>query len=211
MKQQIEDLKGKTFGLLTVKSFAGRWDERRHWECLCSCGKTLVCRENNLKTGGSKSCGCSRGAKLIKRNTKHNCSVRGKRSSAYRSWVAMKVRTSNANCTGAHNYVGRGIQMDPAWGDFKAFHADMGEPPSGYSLDRIDTNRGYNKNNCRWADRRTQNNNRRDNVQVQWKGKKWTVTALAEHVRMDRRLLYQRLYLGWTPERATSTPNQARK
>jgi hypothetical protein len=207
----IESLIGKKFGIVEVKFFAGTAHSKSIWGCECDCGKIFICRGNNLKSGGTKSCGCVRLNTLIKRNTKHGKSKKekGSRSSVYGSWVAMKTRVTNPNATGSINYFYRGITMDSKWHSFDEFYKDMGEPPSPkHSLDRIDVNQGYSAQNCRWADRVTQNNNRRDNVKVEWSGKTWNITDLAKAIGMNRRLLFQRIYLGWTVERAVSQPKQ---
>lgn len=72
----------------------------------------------------------------------------------------MVQRTSNPRHKDWPNYGGRGIDLDPRWRDFGQFFADMGVRPEGMTLDRIDNDRGYWPENCRWADRSTQNRNK---------------------------------------------------
>jgi hypothetical protein len=75
----------------------------------------------------------------------------------------MKTRCRNEKQNSAYRYVNRGITIDPLWEHFPQFFADMGERPSGHSLDRINNDLGYSKDNCRWATQQTQCNNKRSN------------------------------------------------
>lgn len=80
---------------------------------------------------------------------------------AYAAWQRMKSRCDNPNLPNYEDYGGRGLSYDTAWVRFEAFHKDMGKCPKGLSLDRIDNDKGYYKENCRWATRTQQNNNQR--------------------------------------------------
>ena len=78
----------------------------------------------------------------------------------YGSWMAMKQRCYNKKDKMYQSYGGRGIEVCLEWHDFVAFYEDMGDRPEGYELDRVDNNKGYSKNNCRWVDRATNMRNR---------------------------------------------------
>jgi hypothetical protein len=80
---------------------------------------------------------------------------------AYEAWVGMRKRVKHplANKNNGTSYVG--LSIDPRWDEFETFLSDMGEPPEGYSIDRIDGTKGYLKENCRWASNSTQVRNRR--------------------------------------------------
>lgn len=79
----------------------------------------------------------------------------------YYSWTSMKSRCNNENDPSYEYYGGRGITVCEEWGDFIKFYGDMGTRPEGTSIDRIDVDKGYYKDNCRWADMSQQNSNKR--------------------------------------------------
>lgn len=127
------------------------------------------------------------------------------------SWQAMKIRCNNPNVDGYYRYGGRGITYDPKWETYEGFFEDMGERPEGTTLDRIDNNGNYNKNNCRWATPYEQMNNIRTNRHLTYKGKTMTLSQWAREYNMYPRTFAQRLNIGWDLEKALITPVRSMK
>ena len=145
MHPNTEDLRGKKFGKLSPIEYLGA----SKWGCKCDCGKLCNALAANMKRGMTKSCGCGW--------RKHGMHA----TPTYKSWQSMKYRCDSTTHPKAKLYSLRGITYDPRWAKFAAFFKDMGECPTGLTLDRIDGSKGYTKNNCRWATYSTQNSNRR--------------------------------------------------
>lgn len=162
------NLNGQKFGRLTVLELAGMKGGGSLWRCRCDCGQEKIVEGYNLKNGNSQSCGCLRreiasrnGKKVGPKRLRHGHAKRIQRSSTYKSWDAMRQRCSNPKLPFFKNYGGRGIRVCERWMKFENFVADIGERPAGLTLDRINNDGNYEPGNCKWSNRKEQNNNQR--------------------------------------------------
>lgn len=197
------DLTNKRFGRLIVIRIADN-NKFRHicWLCLCDCGKEKVIRGCNLKSGDTKSCGCLQ----IDISTKHGYAVRGKESGIYHSWEGIIQRCTNPNNSAYHRYGGRGITVCDRWRKFENFLEDMGEKPTDKTIDRIKNDKGYFKENCRWATREEQNRNKRSNRLIIHDGRTQCLIAWAEEIGVNKNTILNRLRRGWSIDEALTTP-----
>lgn len=129
----------------------------------------------------------------------------------WEAWAAMRKRCNCKTHRFYKDYGMRGILHDPRWDQFEEFLKDMGEAPIKNSLDRIDNDLGYSKDNCRWTDQKTQCNNRRSNVFVEFNNQKLTVAQWADAVGIERKTLEYRIRVGWDAERALTTPSTIKR
>lgn len=144
---------GTVFNRLTVVfNLPIEKGQRRRIRCVCECGNTCEPFAGNVTRGLTKGCGC----KVMSGNTTHGMRA----SREYTSWNMMHNRCKHQG-RNWKNYGGRGITVCAEWDTFEAFYRDMGARPAGHSLDRIDVDGNYCKENCRWADAKTQANNTR--------------------------------------------------
>lgn len=156
----FKDIKNQRFGRLIAIDRVGFYinptsnNRASLWECVCDCGETVTVIISSLTNGHTQSCGCLQKDKT----TKHGKS----RENVYKAHFAMKDRCNNPDNLHWDKYGGRGISYDPKWENFEGFWEDMGETHiEGTSLDRIDVNGNYCKENCRWAKQSIQCYNRR--------------------------------------------------
>lgn len=156
-KQRIEAV-GKVYGLLTVtKDTRVTSYGHRYVEAVCECGKVKEYKLYHLTGKKTISCGtCS----------KISHGMTGTR--AYKAWQNIQGR-----CHTHKHYLKQRITFCDRWKKFENFLEDMGEPPKGLTLDRIDTLGNYEKSNCRWVSMKIQSRNRIrqcNNITSQYKG-----------------------------------------
>lgn len=125
----------------------------------------------------------------------------------YESWIRMKERCRNPKNVGYHDYGGRGITYCESWENFINFYKDMGDRPKGKTLDKIDNNKGYCKENCRWSTPKEQANNRKNNTNITYKGETKNIKQWSEHLGIPYTLLWRRIRKdNWNIEYAFNTP-----
>ena len=127
----------------------------------------------------------------------HSRGDHGKPTKTYVSWKAMRARCEKVTHHNFHNYGGRGIKVCERWLKFENFLADMGERPEGMTIERKETDGGYELDNCVWGTDSEQRHNRRDNVVLALNGLTDTVTNWAKRIGIDRRTIFSRLKIGW--------------
>lgn len=193
------DYAGRKFGKLTVDQDVGRDSFGAvMWLCKCDCGNETIVRGRSLKQNVTRSCGCGI------REAASRPRTHGKtHTPLYQRWRAMIGRCTLESGSQYRNYGGRGIQVCARWADFAAFAEDMGAGfDQNLELDRIDVNGDYSRENCRWASKKQQQRNRRNNHRVEWRGQTLTVYEWAERLGHKPNTLIYRLRRGWPVDRA---------
>lgn len=128
----------------------------------------------------------------------------------YQSWQDMKQRCTNPNNHNYKHYGARGISFCDRWSNFDAFREDMGQMPDGMTLDRIDNDKGYSKDNCRWASVDDQRKNQRRYQKYTVNGETMIVSDWAKRLGMHHASLQSRLKYGWPVDLALTTPKGVR-
>lgn len=207
------DLAGKVLGKWTVLSRAPN-QKSRHiaWLCRCECGRQAVVLSNNLRLGKST---CCRPCGVLKRL--HHGELVGDRfgrssaeSTVHESMI-QRCLNPYSQCYG--RYGGRGITICERWlgpNGLKNFIADMGRRPSNkHSIDRIDNDKGYSPENCRWATRKEQQRNTSRSVFVTAFGQTLPLQEWAERYGIRAECIRSRLTAGWEAEVAVSKPSRS--
>jgi hypothetical protein len=209
---RFKDLKGQKFGKLTCIKPVGKSKTRcMVWLCKCECGEEIEVVSNSLLTGNTKSCSC-----LQKDTARHECKKRTKHGlsplglcnrGAYKSWAHMKQRCLNKNCASYKDYGGRGISACDKWLTFEGFWDDMGPTyQEGLTIERIDVNGNYEPDNCRWATKQEQAENKRNNVYITYNNQTKTVAQWARDLNVKATTIYQRIQSGWSNEKLLMQP-----
>lgn len=202
------DISGQRFGMLVVLYFSHMSQSGQSmWMCRCDCGIEKPMQIGNAKFRGSSSCGCRRTEMLSNGMMRRTHGQHD--TTEYHVYCSMRQRCTNKLNAAYSDYGGRGITICERWLEsFENFFEDMGKRPSGTSLDRIDNNLGYSPDNCRWASKDQQANNTRANRMIEFCGETMTMAQWASRRNVPIQTLFNRLLLGWTVERALTTPSR---
>lgn len=167
--------------------------------CECECGTVKVVTTNMLHTGDTLSCGCRQREIAGALRRTHGKS----QTQVYMVWASMIRRCHDCSIKGYERYGGRGISVCPRWREsFEAFSSDMGDRPSGMSIERRDNNGDYEPSNCHWATSDEQANNTRRSVKLEFYGRMKTVTEWSVIACIPVNTIYSRLKKGWPPKLA---------
>lgn len=196
----VINILGNKYGKLTVVEFAGvDHHQKSLWKCVCECGGSKIVHAKELKLGNVKSCGC-----LWRQDVKGLST-----SKLYRVYANIKQRCVDPNHEFYHRYGGRGITMSDDWMDsFLNFYRDMGDRPEGMTVERIDNDKGYCKENCRWATRKEQANNTKNNTILYLKGERLTLSQASDKTGILVHTILDRLKKGMSTELALTLPRQ---
>lgn len=149
--------------LLVLQRVADPKYKHASWLCRCDCGVLVVVVGNNLRNGGTKSCGCSKGEFIAKALS----TSASKYPKEYKTYCGMIQRCTNPKSDSYDYYGGRGISICSRWLEsFENFIADMGRKPPGFTIDRKEFDGDYEPNNCRWLSVKEQSRNKSTNVVI---------------------------------------------
>lgn len=165
LRSDAIDLAGQRFTRLVVLRATGeRLRRSTAWACRCDCGQDFLTNTHDLRSANTKSCGCLKRDVVRSKAVTHGATRGSTQTPEYRAWFHMKERCSKPTHPEWKNYGALGVSVCARWLDsFEHFLADMGMRPEKHSLDRINVFGNYEPSNCRWADAKTQTQNRRKN------------------------------------------------
>lgn len=196
--------KGDQYGRLTIIKEVNKRNNKRCFLCKCDCGNEREIRLTNIRSGTTLSCGCLQKDKATEGNVTHGMS--GTR--LHGIWGKMIGRCTNKTDNRYGLYGGRGISVCEKWKNFNFFYdwAIRSGYEDNLTLERRDVNGNYNPSNCKWGTWKEQQNNRRNNRCITFKGETMTVKQWSECIGMQEGTLRWRLDAGWSEEDALHTP-----
>lgn len=195
-KNLIKDLTGQKFGRLTVIGIDDKGTRKTYWLCQCDCGNFKSVRTDSLTGGLIRSCGCLKKEQdkinLVKHHSHKQSGTR-----LYQIWLGIRKRCFNEKDARYMDYGGRGITVCDEWkNDFVPFYEWA--LSNGYSddltIERIDNNKGYAPNNCRWATIKEQCQNRRSNILITIGNTTKNLTQWCEMFNLDSKMVFARYH-----------------
>lgn len=219
MRGKFIDLTGQRFGRLTVVELYGKNKYKNIlWKCVCDCGNEKITTTGQLVQGKTSSCGCFARdigkTKMLTHGLRH--------TQIYKTWAGIKDRTNPKNRNCKNNYKKLEITMCDEWrNDFMSFYNwsmangyKEEKLPNGknkWTIDRIDGTKGYCPENCRWITNKAQMNNLLKNKKITYKGKTQNLSQWCEELNLDYGLVNQRLFSGFSIERAFTESSDKQK
>lgn len=192
---------GDRYGMWQVLEFSHKGNYGRlYWLCQCDCGTIKSTGGPGLLKGESTNCGCKG------RNFQHGMT----KTRTFKTWDSMLQRCFNKNSPDYKRYGEKGITVCERWLAFENFYEDMGERPEGTSLDRIDNNKGYSKENCKWSNRSEQQRNKSNSRWIDYKGEQKMLLDVSKEVGIPYDLLLRRVNRGLTGS-ALFAPSRSKK
>lgn len=209
MGKVLEDITGKRFGrwIVLEKTDDVNGVCNSKWKCRCDCGNEKTIQGINLIRGKSRSCGCFKTDICANRFRTHGLS----NTKAYQTWESMIARCENESCYSYANYHKRGITVCPEWkNSFEEFYKHVSQlehfGEKGYTLDRVDNDKGYMPGNVRWADNYTQMNNTSKNIYIELFGETKTLAQWVREYDIKYYTVLYRMRRGWSAYDALTTP-----
>lgn len=209
------DLAGQKYGRLTVESFAyykrgPSGHKNAFWWCVCDCGNRVVQSSNHLRSGNTRSCGCLKADEIRRTRSKpYPPKLLGVHS-------GMIVRCNDPGFKYYDYYGGRGITVCDEWSgengldNFRNWAINNGYQ-EGLTIDRIDNDKGYSPDNCRWVNRYEQGKNKRNNVTVTINGVTKILAEWCRELNIDYSTVKKRRSeQGWSVEEALLIPTSNR-
>lgn len=210
------NIAGQKFGRLSATKPVGKNHKGLIlWEFVCDCGSKVVRPGTAIKSGQAISCGCAAKESQKTIHTTHGHSRKGQKSPEYKTWEAIFDRCYRKSQDSYALYGGKGVRVCERWqtanNGFENFFADMGSKPSkSHSIDRIDSAGDYTPENCRWATKKEQARNRKNNIVITTpKGDTKTLIEACEEYGLGYNMVKARVQkLGWSVEKALTTPHR---
>lgn len=204
-----KDLKGEKFGrLIAEKYLYTNYRRKAVWKCKCDCGNYIEISSEKLTTGNTRSCGClhiettrRNVQKAIEKQTKYYTE---EEKIIYHTFFQIKRRCYNSKCKAYKNYGGRGIKVCDEWlENSKSFYlwSINNGWEKGLSIDRINVNGDYEPNNCRWITNLVQQNNKRNNRYLIYKGEKHSTAEWARILNIPISTIADRIRRGYSVEK----------